>query len=168
VMAGSEGTVQRSVTISENHTTQIDESIFAGWVKVFSPFEVTAAEGGHPLQLDDTGQVMLPAGTHELLFENRRLGYQEVRQVDVQPGGQATISLEPPPSSLTVSASEPAEVWIDGSPAGQTPLVNQAVNLGTRNVVVKNAAGQQRQFVLTVTVKPLVLTVDFSKPPAGP
>ncbi|MDE3154659.1 MAG: PEGA domain-containing protein [Acidobacteriota bacterium] len=168
VMQSRQGTIQRTVTVTQGTTTAVSESIFAGWVKVFSPFEVTASEGGHALRLDDTSQVMLPAGRHELRFENQRLGFEDTETVDVQPGGQATISLLPAPSSLSVTASEPAQVWIDGTPVGQTPLQNQAVPLGTHNVMVRSASGQQRQFVVTVTVQPVSLNVDFSAPASPP
>ncbi len=170
VVRSTEGAVQRSVTIEQGKIAEVDESIFAGWVKVFSPFEVTVAENGHVLTLDDRSELMLSAGRHELEFTNRRLGYDEIQPVDVQPGGQATLSLVPQPSKITVNASVPSEVWIDGSLAGQTPLVDHPITLGTREVIVKSGTGDQRRFMLTVTVQPLSLTVDFSKPasPGGP
>ncbi|MGE5246228.1 MAG: PEGA domain-containing protein [Betaproteobacteria bacterium] len=164
LLESSEGAVRRTVTITEGKTADVTESIVAGWMKVFSPFEVTIAEGNRALRLDDSGQVMLPAGQHDIRFENRQLGYREVRHVAIQPGQPTTLSLVPPQSKLTVQASVPSEVWIDGTAVGQTPLVDQPVDLGTREVVVKDTAGDQRTFTITVTTKPTTLNVDFSSP----
>jgi hypothetical protein len=83
--------------------------------------------------------------------------------VDVQPGVTTPLSIVVPRSTLTLTTSAPAEVLIDGVSAGHTPLANVAVELGTRDVQLKSAAGNRR-FPMTVTVKPVVLDVDLSKP----
>ncbi len=166
VLESGEGTLRRSVVVKEGETAQLTEAIVPGWVKVFTPFDLTIFDGDRPLRPDDSGQVMLPAGTYHLRFENRRLGYRDVRQVVVQPGQQTTLSIVPPRSPLTVNASVASEVWVDGTLVGQTPLVNQPVDLGSRDVVVKSEAGDERRFTITVTARPTTLTVDFSSPGA--
>ena len=112
----------------------------------------------------DRNQVMLPSGAHDLRFENRALGYEEVRHVDVRSGAVTTLSIVPPHSSLTVSSTVPAEVLLDGVSAGQTPLTALPVELGTREVVVRNAEGEVRRFTTTITTKPVTLEANFSKP----
>ena len=52
---------------------------------------------------------------------------------------------------------------IDGVSVGQTPLDNYPVEIGTRDVQVKSAAGNRR-LSIPATVKPVVVDVDFSKP----
>ena len=84
--------------------------------------------------------------------------------MDVQPGGATSLSVVPPRSALTVIATAPAEVWLDRVRVGQTPLVQLPVDLGTREVVVKSAAGDERRFTVTVTVQPATFNIDFSKP----
>lgn len=164
VLESTKGRVERSVTINTAETVRLDELIFAGWLAVFAPFEVAITEGGRAIRLDDRNQVMLPPGPHELRLENRQLGYEAVRRVDVKPGELTSLSVAPPSSALTVTATAPAEVWLDRVLIGQTPLVELPVELGTRDVVVKSAAGDERRFTVTVTVKPVSLTVDFSSP----
>ena len=158
------GTVRRSVTIAAGETAQVTELIFTGSLKVFSPFEVQMSERNQPIQLDDRGQVMLPPGSHELRFQNRDLGYDEIRRVEIKPAATAALSLVPPPTTISVTATERAEVWVDGKRVGETPLTDVSVSLGTREIIVKTAAGGQRRFVVTATVKPVQLDVDFSKP----
>jgi PEGA domain-containing protein len=67
-------------------------------------------------------------------------------------------------SALTVTATQPAEVFIDGERVGETPLTSRPINLGTRDVVVKSASGGERKFTITVTVDPVRIDVDFSTP----
>jgi CheY-like chemotaxis protein len=163
VLESGAGSVKRSVTVKADEAATLTETIYAGWLKVFSPFDLTITEGTRALRLDDRYQVMLPAGPHELHFGNRALGYQEVRRVDVQPGITTPLSIVAPRSTLTLTTTAPAEVLIDGVSVGQTPLVDYSLELGTRDVQLKSAAGDRR-FSLAVTVKPVVLEVDLSKP----
>jgi hypothetical protein len=132
---------------------------------VLSPFQLTISEGTRAIRLDDRNQVMLPPGSHDLRLANRALGFDETRSVDVRPGETTALSVVAPRSALSVTASEPAEVWIDGVRADHTPVVDFPVDLGTRDVLVKNTSGEERHFTLTMTVKPVALSVDFSKAP---
>jgi hypothetical protein len=163
-LRSAEGSIRRSVVIKAGETAQVSESIFGGWVKVFAPFDVTIVEGARVARLEEGNQIMLPAGRHELHVVNRTLRYDTVHRVEVKPGETAIISVAPPMSTLTVNADVPAEVWIDGSRAGETPLAAQQVTVGTHDVIVRRADGEERHSVVTVTVKPFTLDVDFSKP----
>jgi hypothetical protein len=155
------GTVTRTVTVSANSTTSVDEAIFSGFVTVYSPFEVTVSENGKVLRVDDRHQIMLPAGPHELQLVNRALEYEAVRKVDVKPGDATNLQLTPNPSPLTVTASDAAEVWLDGTRVGVTPMNAMPVPLGVHEIVVKRAAGGERRFNVTIGAKPFTLNVDF-------
>ena len=158
------GSVRRVVIVKAHETSEVSAALFAGWLTVYSPFDVAITEGGRVIRLDDRHQVMLPPGAHDLRFENRSLAYTEVRHVDVQPGEFTTLSVVPPKSTLTVTSTAAAEVWIDGVYMGQAPLVAIPVDLGTREIVLKAANGDERRRAVMVTAKPVGLDVDFSKP----
>ena len=123
VLKGDGGTVQRTVTIAANQTATIDEGIFSGFVTVYTPFDVTITEGGRVLRADDRHQIMLPAGIHELRIDEScarlrcRLG-----KVEIKPGETTNLQLTPEPSTITVTATSAAEVWLDGTRLGDTPL----------------------------------------------
>jgi hypothetical protein len=157
------GSVKRSVTIKGDEPTTLSETIYAGWLKVFAPFDITISEGSKTLRLDDRDQVMLSAGPHDLRFENRAFSYQEARHVEIQPGVTTPLSLVAPHSTLTLTTSAPAEVIIDGVNVGRTPLIDYSIQLGTRDVVIKSQAGDRRLSV-PVTTRPVVLDIDFAKP----
>jgi hypothetical protein len=133
----------------------------SGWVAVFSPFDVQITEGGQPLPLDERGRAMLRPGRHRLRFQNLDLGYDETRAVSVRPTETTTVNLTPQ-TTVRVTSNEPAEVWIDGARAGDTPFEGR-VSLGTHAVTVRSA-GAARELIVEATSKPVQLEVDFSKP----
>ena len=159
------GSVRRTITIAAGKTVAIEEAIFAGWVAVYSPFEVTISEGGRVLRPDERNQVMVPPGVHDLRFVNNALGFDISRQIEVKPGESATVRLTPEPSKLNVTATDAAEVFVDGTRIGETPLINAAVPLGTHEILVRRTAdGAERRSTVTIGVAPFALHVDFSRP----
>jgi len=155
------GSVERSVMVTANSVAQLDEQIFDGWVAVFSPVELVISEGGRVLRPDDHNEIMLPPGTHRLRFTNPRLAYDETKSIVIKPGERNAYNVTPPPSSVSVTASEPAEVFLDGTKIGDTPLSAVPATIGTHDLVVKRASGSQKRMAITVTVKPFTVNVDF-------
>jgi PEGA domain-containing protein len=161
------GTVSRTVTVAADKTASIDEAIFSGFVAVYSPFEVTVSEAGRVLRPDDRNEIMLPPGAHDLRFINKTLGYDTSRQVEVKPGEGTQVRLTPEPSKLNVTATEPAEVWLDGTRVGEVPLRGVPAALGSHDLVLRRMSdGAERRLTITVGVAPFVLHVDFSRPGA--
>src|SRR5262249_28958315 len=141
VLEGPSGTIQRTVTVVAGETATVDESLFSGWVAVFSPFEVVVTENGRVFRPDERNQFMMPSGPHDLRISNRALGYEETRHVDLKPGDTTTLSLAPPRSTIAITASDAAEVWLDGAHVGDTPMRDLSADLGTHEVVLRRAAG---------------------------
>jgi hypothetical protein len=152
------------VTVTADRPALVSESIFAGFLKVFAPFELRITDGRRAIQLDDQNQALLPPGSYALQLENTSLGYRDTRRVEVNPGQTTTLSIVPPPSALTVTASAPAVVLVDGEQVGETPLTNHPIALGTRDIVVRSIAGPERRYTRRVTVAPIQIEVDFSQP----
>jgi hypothetical protein len=163
VLQSDKGSVRRTVTVAADRTALVSESIFAGWLSVFSPFEVQISEGALAIRLDETSKVLLSPGPHDLRFENRDLGFRETRRVEVQPGQTTSLSIVASPSTLTVTANAPAVVTIDGQQVGETPLRSHPIALGTREIVVKSADGTERRITQKVTVAPVQIDVDFTQ-----
>ena len=162
VLQSGTGSVKRSVTVKSDEAATLNENIYAGWMKVLAPFDITIAEGSKLLRLDDRDQMMLSAGPHDIRFENRAFGFTETRHIEVMPGVTTPLSIAAPYTTLTLTTSAPAELLIDGVNVGKTPLIEYPVQIGTRDVQVKSAAGDKRLSV-AATVKPVVVEVDLSK-----
>ena len=114
VIRGDDGSVQKTVSIAAGELLQLSESIYSGWLHVAAPFEIQISEGRRSITLDDSNQVLLAPGPHDVRFENRTFGLREVRHLEIRPGETTAVSLELPMSHLTVTSSEPATVAIDG------------------------------------------------------
>ena len=113
----------------------------SGWVAVFAPFDVRITEGNQGVPADDRGRAMLAPGRHRLRFQNRELGYDETRTVEVKPTETTTINLTPQ-TTIGVTSNEPAEVLIDGARVGDTPYEG-SVGLGTHSVTVRTAGAER-------------------------
>jgi hypothetical protein len=161
LLRSKDGSVKKTVTIAAGETAVIEEAIFAGWVAVEAPFDLTIAERGKVLTADDRGQIMLPPGPHELRLTNKALAIDLTRNVDVTPGAATKLLVTPEPSSLTVTATAAAEVWVDGSRAGDTPLNAWPLPLGTHDIVVRRTGGGEKRYTLTIGSKPATLNVEF-------
>jgi hypothetical protein len=163
VLRNDGGSVQRTVTISSEKTTEVSEGIYGGFLHVSSTIDVTISEGSHLYVQDAHNQALLPAGWHVLQLGNRDLGFSETRRVEIIPGEVLNLDVSAT-SSLTVTATVPAHVAIDGTDAGETPLTGYPVSLGTRDIVVRANTGVERRMSMQVTAAPARLDVDFSKP----
>lgn len=160
----SEGTVRRKVDIAAGTTDSLAESIYPGWLRVSAPIDVTVFDGTRGLRLDDSNRVLLKAGTHNLRFENRTLDFVQTRQIQIEPGDTTDVSVEVPPSTLSVTGPTGAAVFVDGVKAGETPLDDYPVKLGTRDVMVVEPAGATRHATVTVTSKPVHLDINALRP----
>jgi hypothetical protein len=165
VLESTKGSVQRIVEVTPDTTTEITEAIYSGWLHLTASIELEISEGTHTFQLDgQNNNVLLSPGWHSLLFENRRLGYRETRQVMIKPGKTTAVSIVAQAAVLTVTATLPADVFIDGERAGEAPLNDYRVSLGTRDIMIKSRTGTERRFTVTVGAKPTRIDVDFAKP----
>ncbi len=159
----SEGAVRHKVQIAEGVTESLTESIYPGWLHLSSPIEVTILDGGKPALLDDSNRVLLKPGTHTLRIENRGLAFSQTKQVEIEPGGTTKIAIEVPTSTLTVTGSTGADVFVDGVKAGTTPLTEFRVALGSHDVMVVDKSGVTRHASVKATTKPVQLDISFER-----
>jgi hypothetical protein len=154
--------VHETVEVKGDKTVTLRTSIYQGWLALFSPIEVKLAVNGRPLTLDDQNRVMLPSGSHQLTLQNRALGYTASRTVEITPGATTPLSVELPQTTLSVTTSSPADVWIDGEPAGAAPISAAPVDIGTRQVTVRSAEHGERHATVTATTGPVTVAIDFA------
>ena len=91
VLQSDQGSVRRTVAVTADDAALVSESIYAGWLKLFAPFELQITEGTRAFVMDEQNQVLLPPGAHQLRFENRALGYNETRAVQIEPGKTTSL-----------------------------------------------------------------------------
>ena len=156
-------TVKRTVRIEAGRALSMDVPIYSGWVSVFSPIPLDIASGGQTLGNTDTGKIMLPPGKHVLTLSNREFGFSENRTVEIYPGEERPLNIEPK-GFVNVNAHPWAEVLIDGKKAGDTPIANLPVLLGTRVFVFRHPQYGERRVTETITAAGAALSIDLTKP----
>ena len=89
---------------------------------------------------------MVAAGRHQFEIANETLGYRTTRVVQVAPGKVATVGIELPNGVVNLNAQPWAEVWIDGKLAGETPIGNLSIQIGSHDIVFRHPQlGERRQ-----------------------
>lgn len=158
--------VQRAVRIDAGQHAVMSIPVFSGWIAVFAPIRLDVAEGSRSLGSTETGRILLSPGRHVLTLSNGEFGFSTSETVDIRPGEERTLNIRPT-GRVNLNASPWAEVWVDGTRAGETPLANLEVALGTREFVFKHPQYGERRLTATVTTRAAALSVDFSRPPSS-
>jgi hypothetical protein len=139
-------------------------SAFAsGWIAI-SGVPAQIMENGTLLGSTETPRILVPVGSHELEFTNAALGYRITRTVQVLAGQTSSIILEAPQGTLSINALPWAEVWVDGTPAGETPIGNLSLTIGTHELLFRHPElGEQRKTVTVGAREPVRVGVDLRK-----
>jgi hypothetical protein len=133
-----------------------------GAVVVRAPYEMQVFEGGKSLGSTAKERFELPAGRHELEIVSDTLGFRATRPVDVTAGGEVVVSIELPRGELTLSADPPAEVFVDGERAGETPIINMPVPIGPHVVTFRHPQhGEEHRTVTIAAGAPAKVSVKF-------
>ncbi len=155
--------VKRILRVEAGKTAALDVAVFSGWIAVYSPIPLDIAENGRAIGSSEQGRLMLSPGRHQLTLSNTQLGYSAVKTVDIEPGEEHPVSVQPT-GELSANAVPWAEVWMDGKKIGETPTAHLIVPLGTHEVVFKNPDHADRRVTVTVSATaPVTASVDFSK-----
>ena len=159
----SAGSVKKVIRIEAGKTTTLEIPIYSGWIVVFAPVTLEIAENGRAIGTSDQGRLMLSPGLHQLTLTNRQLGYKGVQIVDIEPGEERSISIQPT-GALNVNAVPWAEVWMAGKKVGETPIAGLQVPIGTHEIVFKNPQFPERRVTVTITgATATAAAVDFTK-----
>jgi hypothetical protein len=107
---------------------------------------------------------MVLAGQHQLELVNQALGYRVARTIQVSSGRTSTIKLEFPNGTIALNATPWADVWIDGTRVGETPIGNLPLAIGSHEIVFRHPELGEQKHVATVTLNaPTRLSVDMRK-----
>jgi hypothetical protein len=164
------GSSERSVLVEPGATVSVVFSLpktsapAAGWVALTSPFDVQLLEGSSVVGTGRSSKVMLPAGRHDLEVVNESLEFRDSRSVDVVAGKVTNLRVDPPKGALSANARPWADVIIDGTNVGQTPIANFALPIGTHQVLFRHPQYGERTQTIVVTAKGLNrVAVDLTK-----
>jgi PEGA domain len=176
VLDGEGGSTRQIVTVEAGGTASLvanlstaqapTPSSSGGWISVSTPKTVQLLEDGRLLGSSDSERVMVPAGTHQLEFVNEALGYRSTKTVQVSAGRVSAIKIEFPKGTIALNAIPWADVWIDGEKAGETPIGNLPLTIGTHEIIFRHPElGERRQLATVTLTAPARVSVDMRKTP---
>ena len=169
-VASDAGSSERKVVVTPGGTAAIVFSLaskasgpIGGWLSLSAPFDVEITENGDVIGASRATRIMLAAGRHDVVLANRSLGYQETKRIDVVAGRTTTVRVEPPQASMSVNARPWAEIVMDGTSIGQTPIANLQVSVGSHELVFRNPQlGERRQTVIVTAHGPNRIAADLT------
>ena len=162
------GSAQRTITVANGVMTEVVFSLpkapVAGWVAVASPFAVDVVEDGEVVGASGATKIMLAAGKHDIVLRNEKLGFEMPRTITVVPGRIVSLVIDAPTGLLNVNARPWADVLIDGEAAGQTPLSNLVLPLGSHQITFRHPQLGERTEHIVVTSRGVNrVAVDLNK-----
>jgi hypothetical protein len=165
------GSVKQTVTVEAGITASLtvplgaaEGAVVSGWISLTAAADVQVFEKGKLLGSSQTDRLMVSAGKHEFEIVNETLGYRVTRVVQVTPGRVTPIKIDFPKGTIALNAIPWAEVWVDGAKAGDTPIGNLELTIGSHEIVFRNPElGEQRHAVTITLDKPSRLSVDLRK-----
>lgn len=135
----------------------------SGWVTFDSPIELRVLSRGQPAG-STRGRVALAAGAHEFELISDLYEIRQTISGRVTAGQGTRLAVPLPTGLLSINALPWADVWVDGTPVGTTPLANLSMKVGTHQVVLRHPTlGERQQTVIVKAVTPARLGVTFNR-----
>jgi hypothetical protein len=164
------GSAERLVLVTADGTASVMFSLsksagpVGGWLSISAPFDIEVVENEDLVGTNGTSRIMLAAGRHDVVLTNRSLGYQEARRIEVTAGKTTAIRVDPPKAAISVNARPWAEIVLDGTSVGQTPIANLLVAVGSHEMVFRHPQLAERKQTVVVTAKgPNRIAADLTK-----
>lgn len=134
VLRSNNGVVGHRVTIRAGETTAASESIFSGWLAIFSPIPLNVLLNGKPARIMDDGRIMASPGTYQVELANDKYNYRASEQLEVKPGEVTAHTVMLPAGTLRINAPDGADIRVDGNIIGRTPLADVSIAIGTHEI----------------------------------
>jgi hypothetical protein len=110
----------------------------SGGLRLSSPIEIQVLEGDRVLGSSANGPIVAKAGRHDLEFINSTFGYRSRQQVEIKPNQIIDMTITPPPGRVSINVTPWAQVSINGTAVGETPLANLPMPVGEHQVTFRH------------------------------
>src|SRR6476620_9293957 len=121
----------------------------SGSIQVSSPIDVQIFEHDRLIGSAPGGRLEVAPGRHDLQIVNLALGYELRQKLDVEAGQMVSLYVAPADGWVTLDASPGAEVSVDGTTVGRTPIANLPLALGEHEFTFRHPQlGDDRQKVI--------------------
>ena len=138
-----------------------------GGLTVTSRIDLQVLEGGKAIG-STAGPLALTEGAHALELVNDALGFRHTQTVTVRGGRMLTLNVDVPKGRVSINALPWADVEINGTAAGQTPLANLQLPIGSHQVTFRHPElGTRTQTVVVKVDGSSKVTETFKAGGAG-
>ena len=169
IVTQGDAVVSRSVDVSSGATSNVFVALAhnpgtAGWFVLQAPLELRILENGVLLGLSGGAPLMLSPGRHQLELVNDSVEMHLTKTLTIDSGKSTRLSVPLPTGTLSVNASPWAEVAVDGTSIGTTPLGSITLVVGRHELVARHPKlGEQRRTITVGALTPLRVSLDFNR-----
>ena len=100
----------------------------------------------------EDARLSLPAGPQVIGLENESVGFRDVRTVEVIAGKVTPVSVSLPKGEISINARPWAEVFVDGSRVGETPVSQLSLPVGIHEIVFRHPDLGERRVSVVVKI----------------
>jgi hypothetical protein len=168
IVFGPSGSIQNKVKVTAGAVASVTVTLSAaakavatggttavGYVSIDAPVEMQLLENGKLVGTSRMDRIILPAGAHEIEAVNETLGYRATQPVTVTADKSTRLRFEVPSVKVSLNATPWADVTIDGTSVGQTPIGNLSLAIGSHEIVYSHPQlGEQRQTIMVTVSGP--------------
>ena len=150
-------TYTRTVQIDAGTTASLfiggGQAASPGSIAVESPIPVQVFEDRKLIGTSEMDRIILPVGEHTLELVADSVGFRAARSVRVTAGQTVALPVDLPRAPVSINAAPWAEVFLDGTRLGETPLGNLQQTLGPHEFVFRHPQLGERRMSMVVTLK---------------
>jgi hypothetical protein len=164
VMAANEfGQASREVDVQTGAWVKVPLAV-SGWLEVKSPVPVRTTVSGRPVPDGETRFAVAP-GRHRVQFVNDDIGLRDTQDVVVEAGRTTRVTVTGTAGVLEITSNAVnTTVWIDGMPAGRTPLT-VTLALGRHDIRFAHPGYGELRYDVFVKMGSSFLHGDFGATP---
>ncbi len=123
-----------------------------GYISIQSPIPLRVVRNGDFVGTSEDKRLSLPAGHQVIGLENESVGFRDVRTVEVIPGKITPVPVALPNGEISINARPWAEVFVDGTRVGETPVSQLSLPVGIHEIVFRHPDLGERRVSVVVKI----------------
>ncbi len=123
-----------------------------GYITIQSPIVLRVVRNGDFVGTSEDARLSLPAGNQVIGLENESVGFRDVRTVEVIGGKVTPVPVTLPKGEISINARPWAEVFVDGSRIGETPVSQLSLPVGIHEILFRHPDFPERRVSVVVKI----------------
>jgi hypothetical protein len=127
-------------------------SAATGFIAIQSPIVLRIVRNGDFVGTSEDTRLSLPVGPQVIGLENESVGFRDVRTVEVVAGKVTPVPVTLPKGEISINARPWAEVFVDGTRVGETPVSQLSLPVGIHEIVFRHPEHGERRVSVVVKI----------------